>query len=486
MHTFRSRTKIVVTLGPASSNEEVLQSLIREGVDVFRLNFSHGDYAQHLENIEKIKRLRADQTRNIAIMGDLQGPKIRVGEIIDEPVHLKEGNRIELTSEAVPGTAERVQVRYPALARELKPGESILIDDGKIKLEVLETDGEQRLQCRIVYGGPLYSRKGVNLPDSNLSLPSLTEKDVQDAHFMMDNDIDWIALSFVRKKEDVLQLKALIAAKGKMAKVIAKIEKPEAVRKMDQIIEVADGVMVARGDLGVEMPFDQIPLIQKQIVQKCLLKAKPVIIATQMLESMIENFRPTRAEANDVANAVLDGADALMLSGETSVGRFPVEAARSMQKIISYTEANAYAFHKGQQPEPSDPDFLPKSIAFHAQKMAEQSNARAIISFTHTGFTVLQVSRYRPRARFFAFTDCEVIRRQLALVWGAEAFTFEMGLSSDNFFDATDTFLIKNSYAAPEDIVVHIGSIPVSEKMGTNMIKLSRIGKGIIASSGQD
>lgn len=469
----------MVTLGPACSGEDILSSLIREGVDVFRLNFSHGDYAQHLENIEKIKRLTAAQTRNIAIMGDLQGPKIRVGEIQHPPLLLEEGSLITLTTEAVPGSTEKVQVKYPALAREVKPGENILIDDGKIKLEVLETDGDKQLQCRIIYGGELYARKGVNLPDSHLSLPSLTEKDLNDVAFMLEQGVDWIALSFVRKKEDVLQLKALIAERGALTRVVAKIEKPEAVRNIDTILEVADGIMVARGDLGVEMPFDQIPLIQKQIVQKCLLKAKPVIIATQMLESMIENFRPTRAEANDVANAVLDGADAVMLSGETSVGRFPVEAARSMQMIITYTEANAYAFHKGRQPEPSDPDFLPKSIAYNAQKVAEQSKARAIISFTHTGFTVLQVSRYRPKARFFAFTESEVIRRQLALVWGVEAFTFEMGQSTDHFFDATDNYLITNGYIQEEDIVVHIGSLPVSQKKGTNMIKLSRIEKGI-------
>ncbi|MBE0641937.1 MAG: pyruvate kinase, partial [Bacteroidales bacterium] len=291
-------------------------------------------------------------------------------------------------------------------------------------------------------------------------------------------DMDWIALSFVRKAEDVVRLKELIASRGKKVKVIAKIEKPEAVRNIDSILEVADGIMVARGDLGVEMPFHQIPLIQKEIVQKCLRKARPVIIATQMLESMIGNFRPTRAEANDVANAVLDGADALMLSGETSVGKFPVEAATAMQRIISHTEANAYTFHKGAQPKPTDPDFLPKSIAYNAQKMAEQSDARALISFTHTGFTVLQVSRYRPRARLFTFTDSEVIRRQLALVWGVEAFTFEMAQSTDQFFDATDHFLITNGYIEPKDIVVHIGSLPVSQKKGTNMIKLSRIEKG--------
>ncbi|HRY97616.1 MAG TPA: pyruvate kinase [Bacteroidales bacterium] len=477
MHTFRSRTKIVVTIGPASSGEEVLQSLMREGVDVFRLNFSHGAHSQQLENIEKIKRLRSTQTRNIAILGDLQGPKIRVGEIQDEPVLLKEGERIELTTEDVPGTAQKVQVRYAALAREVKAGETILLDDGKLKLEVQETDGGKSIFCKIIYGGELYSRKGVNLPDSDLSLPSLTDKDVQDVVFMLDNDIDWIALSFVRKAEDVVRLKELILSRGKNVKVIAKIEKPEAVRNIDSILEVADGIMVARGDLGVEMPFHQIPLIQKEIVQKCLRKARPVIIATQMLESMIGNFRPTRAEANDVANAVLDGADALMLSGETSVGKFPVEAATAMQRIISHTEANAYGFHKGAQPKSSDPDFLPKSIAYNAQKMAEQSDARALISFTHTGFTVLQVSRYRPRARLFAFTASEVIRRQLALVWGVEAFTFEMAQSTDQFFDATDHFLITNGYIELEDIVVHIGSLPVYQKKGTNMIKLSRIEK---------
>lgn len=475
MHRFRSRTKIVVTLGPACSDEKVLKELIREGVDVFRLNFSHGDYDQHQRNIETIMHLREQQSRNIAILGDLQGPKIRVGEILDEPIQLDEGEEVILTSEEVSGSREKVYVSYSGLARELKAGENVLMDDGKIKLEVVETDGNSNVRCRVLFGGPLYSRKGVNLPDSDLSLPSLTEKDLQDAFFMLEHEVDWIALSFVRKAEDVVHLKDFIKAKGKKTKVVAKIEKPEAMRDIDKIIEAADGVMVARGDLGVEMPFDQIPLIQKEIVQKCRNKAKPVIIATQMLESMVDNFRPTRAEATDVANAVLDGADALMLSGETSVGKFPIEAARSMQQIISYTEANAYPFHRGSQPKPLDPDFLPKSVTYNAQKMAEQSNAKAIISFTHTGFTVLQASRYRPKARFFAFTENELIRRQLALVWGVEAFTFEMGQTTDKFFDATDRYLIENKYLEPGDIVVHLGSIPVYEKIGTNMMKLSKI-----------
>jgi len=470
-----SRTKIIVTLGPVSSNRAVITQMIHEGVDVFRLNFSHGSREQHAETIGLIREISSELNANIAILVDLQGPKIRIGELENNRVNLEEGGKVVITTDSVTGTSSLISVGYPGFARDVENGETVLLDDGKIKLQVLDTDHNTEVLCKVVHGGTLLPRKGVNLPDTKLSLPSLTPKDIEDTEFLIGQMVDWVALSFVRKAGDIIALKDFIQNKGSNAKVVAKIEKPEALRDIDNIIHVSDAVMIARGDLGVELPFDHVPLIQKELVKKCIVSAKPVIIATQMLESMIANFNPTRAEVNDVANAVLDGADTLMLSAETSIGKYPVQAVKNMQKIVTYTEEKAYRFYLDHEPMKGSADFLPHSICFNAQKMAGQTNARALITFTHSGNTVFQVASHRPKAKIFAFTDDEVLLRQLTLVWGVEAFKLSLRKSTDEFFDETTVFLEGKGLLHKGDIVVHIGSIPIPEKSKTNMMKISRV-----------
>lgn len=476
MNSENSRTKIVVTLGPASANEEVIKQMIKEGVDVFRLNFSHGSHESHLQTIRIIRSATEEMHTQVGMLADLQGPKIRIGELQGDRIMLRTGQEIMITTREIEGTQQMISVGYEAFAKDVQAGNHVLLDDGKIQLKVLETDQSENVKCKVLHGGELLPRKGVNLPDTTLSLPSLTEKDLEDVEFALQHEVSWIALSFVRRAKDIAALKAIIRNHDNPAKVIAKIEKPGALREIDEIIEISDAVMVARGDLGVEMPFDQIPLIQKDLVKRCIENAKPVIIATQMMESMVGNFRPTRAEANDVANAVLDGADALMLSAETSIGKFPLEAVRNMQKIISWTEEKGYHFHLGHKPSKEMDDYLPNSICYNAQKMAEQTQASALVTFTHSGNTVLRVASHRPRARIYAFTDDEVLFRQFSLVWGVKAFKFSMRQSSDEFFEETTSFLYENDFIQKDDIVIHIGSIPIPEKSDTNMMKISYVG----------
>ena len=367
---------------------------------------------------------------------------------------------------------------YQEFPKDVNAGEVILIDDGKIKLEVIETNKNDTVKAKVIYGGPLSSHKGVNLPGTKVSLPCLTSEDISNAVFALTHDVDWIAMSFVRKASDVLELNELITKNNSDAGVIAKIEKPEALLEIDQIIDAADGIMVARGDLGVEMPFDEVPLFQKQIVGKCIMQSKPVIIATQMMESMITNFRPTRAEANDVANAVLDGADALMLSGETSVGNYPVETINSMQRIIDYTEKNTNRtnpFEALHIPLKTSSTYLADSICFNAAKLAEQVGAKAIISFTHSGYTAIKISSYRPQANIYAFTNNKKLVQQLSLVWGVKPFQ----LNSYNLLNtavAKSVEILKTEKLLVDgDCVVFVGSTPLSEHGSTNMLKVSFI-----------
>jgi pyruvate kinase len=364
---------------------------------------------------------------------------------------------------------------YPLLAQDVTIGEKILVDDGKICLEVTGTNGRDRVTTRVISGGILSSRKGVNLPQTKISLPSLTEKDMADARFALDQGIDWIALSFVRSVTDIIELKELIKhSKRPHARVIAKIEKPEALGEIDQIIDMSDGIMVARGDLGVEVPFDRVPLIQKDIVSKCTKRSKPVIIATQMMESMITNFRPTRAEANDVGNAVLDGADALMLSGETSVGKYPVEVVRSMQKIIDTTETG-YDYFRKNPPREFSRTFLADSTCYAACRMAEQTTAKAIITYTNTGYTALRIASHRPAAAIFAFTDNKRVIRKLSLIWGIRAYHSEVFPNIDDYIRHSIERLKDMKLIAEDDVVIHVGSTPTNERGRTNVIKLSYV-----------
>jgi len=471
----RSHTKIVATLGPASSSKNVLEGLFEEGIDVCRLNFSHGSHADHLELINLIKKINDENGTNVAMLADLQGPKLRVGEMENNGVRLEDGHVFQLVNEPCKGTADQAYLSYPLLAKDVNIGEQILMDDGKICLEVTGTNGKDTVTTRVINGGILSSKKGVNLPDTRISLPSLTEKDIADAKFALDHGIDWIALSFVRSVTDILEIKEVIKhSKRPHARVIAKIEKPEALREIDQIIDMSDGIMVARGDLGVEVPFDQVPLIQKDLVGKCLRRSKPVIIATQMMESMITNFRPTRAEANDVGNAVLDGADALMLSGETSVGKYPVEVVRSMQKIIDATE-QGYNYFRKNPPREFSRTFLADSICYAACSMAEQTNAKAIITYTYTGYTALRIASHRPSASIFAFTDNSRVIRKLSLVWGIRSYYAEAFSSIDDYIEGSIRQLKEMGLVTDDDVVIHVGSTPTNERGRTNIVKLSYI-----------
>ena len=471
----RSHTKVIATLGPASSSRQILERLFEEGIDVCRLNFSHGSHEDHLQTINLIKKINAENEATVAILADLQGPKLRIGEMENNGVMLEDGSPFSFVNKPCIGDNTKAYMSYTQLAADVKIGETILVDDGKIQLEVTGTNGKDEVNLKVVSGGVLSSKKGVNLPDTEVSLPSLTEKDIADAHFALDQGIDWIALSFVRSVTDLLELKDLIkASKRPSARVVAKIEKPEALKEIDPIIDMSDAVMVARGDLGVEVPFDQVPLIQKDLVTKCIAKSKPVIIATQMMESMIENFRPTRAEANDVGNAVLDGADALMLSGETSVGKYPAGVVRSMQQIIDATE-KGYDFYRSNPPREFSRTYLSDSICFSACKMAEQTDARAIIVFTHSGYTAYRIASHRPKANIFAFTDNKQIINKLSLVWGVRAYFSTTFKNIDEAIDQSIERLLGKNLIQEEDVVIHVGSTPVPERGRTNMIKLSYV-----------
>lgn len=471
----RSHTKVVATLGPASSPKKVLEGLFEEGIDVCRLNFSHGSHEDHLKMIKLIKEINEENNTYVAMLADLQGPKLRIGEMENNGVELEDGQEFRFVSEKCLGTKEKAYMSYSRLAGDVKKGEQILVDDGKICLEVTDTDGKGEVNTRVVSGGILSSRKGVNLPDTNISLPSLTEKDIKDAEFALEQGIDWIALSFVRGVNDILDLKQVIKhSKRPHARVIAKIEKPEALREIDQIIDMSDGIMVARGDLGVEVPFDRVPLIQKDIVDKCIRHSKPVIIATQMMESMITNFRPTRAEANDVGNAVLDGADALMLSGETSVGKYPVQVVRSMQKIIDATE-EGYDYFRHNPPKEFSRTFLADSICYSACNMAEQTRAKAIVIYTYSGYTALRIASHRPSALIIAFTDNRRVMRKLSLVWGIRAYYSDVYSNINEFIGESSRSLREMDLVNDDDVLIHVGSTPTPERGRTNFLKLSYV-----------
>ena len=471
------KTKIIATLGPACNNPDTMKKMVSEGINIFRLNFSHGTHEQKAEEIRIIKELRKEMGIPVGILADLQGPKLRIGKIKDGTVMLRVGELIEITNTECEGDEKRVYMSYKEFARDVKKGDAVLIDDGKIKLEVTETNGTDTVIARVVHGGPLSSNKGVNLPHTAISLPSLTEKDLEDARFILEQEVDWIALSFVRKPEDVLDLHDLIKKHGGRNQpwIISKIEKPEALKNLDQIIDLSKGVMIARGDLGVEVSFSQVPIIQKEIIQKCIEQAKPVIIATQMMESMIENFRPTRAEATDVANAVLDGGDCLMLSGETSVGKYPVGVVTNMHSIISWTEGHGFHYVKEHPPVEFSPTFLPESVCYNACKMAKQTHAEAIITFTYSGSTALYIASHRPEARIFAFTNNRELMNKLALIYNVYPFYMEAVEKIEDAVQRSVAILKEKGYLEENKVVVHVGSTPVNQRGKTNVLKLSYI-----------
>lgn len=469
------RTKIVATLGPASTDIGVIEQLINAGVNVCRINFSHGSYENVVTQINNVRALNHKLHTHVAILADLQGPKMRIGVVENNGVELIVGKEIVITTKECIGTAERVYITYPQFPKDVKTGENILIDDGKLLLKVLETNGVDEVKSVIVYGGTLSSKKGVNLPNTKVSLPCLTEKDLKDLDFALEHNVEWIGLSFVRSVTDIVDLKSIIKKKNKSARVIAKIEKPEALIGIDNIIDMSDGIMVARGDLGVELPMEQVPLVQKMLVKKCLAASTPIIIATQMMESMITNFAPTRAEVNDVANAVLDGADAVMLSGETSVGKYPVKVIEAMARIINNVEAEDSIYYKEHEPSIKNQTFVADSICYNSCVMAKQADVKAIVSMTNSGYTAFKLASQRPQAQIFIFTDNHSLLTTLNLLWGVQGFYYDKYESTDQTISETLAILKEKKLVAQDDLVINIVSMPMKERGRTNMLKLSQI-----------
>ncbi|SIT92449.1 pyruvate kinase [Pontibacter indicus] len=468
-----NKTKVLATVGPASNTFDRLLALVQEGVDAFRLNFSHGEHEEHLQVIEHIRELNRRFNTNVCIVQDLQGPKIRIGEVENGGVEIKEGQRVIMRCDGSVSNHEHLATNYTELARDVNPGDTILLDDGKLELKVISTDKNKEVEAEVKYGGVVKPRKGINLPDSIVSAPSLTEKDLRDLHFGLDHDVEWVALSFVRKVEDVREIKRIIRERGKDTRVIAKIEKPEALRNIDAIIAESDALMVARGDLGVETGMERVPMFQKMIVEKCNKAAKPVIIATQMMESMIVNPKPTRAETNDVANAVIDGADTLMLSAETAVGAYPVETIRSMNLTISEVERQADIFNKNYILNPHSDTFYNDSLVANACNLARDTNARAVIGMTKSGYTAFQLAKYRTRADIFIFTENERLLTTLNLVWGIRGFYYDKFESTDATIEDIKQMLLKAGYLTKGDVFINTASMPIYEQKRTNMIKLS-------------
>jgi pyruvate kinase len=470
-----NKTKIVATIGPATYDESILAEIIKEGVNVCRLNFSHGSHEEYLKVINDVQTLNDKTGHHTAVLADLQGPKLRLGEVNNGAVEIHTGGKIVLTSEEMVGTQDRVFVSYPKLAQDVADGARILIDDGKIVLKVIKSDGKKDVDAKIIQGGFLRPNKGANFPDTKVSMPCLSEKDYADLNFALDHGVEWVALSFVRSAEDVRQVRAIIDEADSPAKVIAKIEKPEALKEIDEIISVADAIMVARGDLGVEIPMQDVPIIQKELVIKCRKASKPVIIATQMIESMIDSITPTRAEVNDVANAVMDGADAVMLSAETSLGNHPIEVIKAISKIITKSETFDEIYFHYKMPDPASKRFISDAICFNATKMAQGVGATAIVTMSFSGYTGRKISSYRPRANTFVFTANRAILNMLSLIWGVRGFYYDKFESTDRTISDIMQQLKDDGLITKGELIINIASMPITDKAKTNMLKLSEV-----------
>ena len=468
-----NKTKVLATIGPASNTYDKLLALIREGVDALRLNFSHGEHEQHLQVINYVREINRQYNTNICLVQDLQGPKIRIGDAEGGGVEIKEGQIIKIKCDGSLSTSEQLATSYALLAKDVHVGDRILIDDGKLEAKVTYTDHDSLVEAEVIYGGVVKPRKGINLPDTKVSAPSMTEKDLRDLHFGLDHDVEWVALSFVRSVEDIHEIKRIIKERGKDTRVIAKIEKPEAIKNIDEIIHASDALMVARGDLGVETGMEQVPMMQKMIVEKCNRAAKPVIIATQMMESMIVNPRPTRAETNDIANAVIDGADCLMLSAETAAGAYPIETIRSMSLTIQNVELHADVFNKNYVLNPHSETFYSDSLVANACNLARDTNARAIIGMTKSGYTAFQIAKHRSKSDIFIFTENKRLLSTLNLVWGTRGFYYDKFESTDATIADIKQILIDGGYLNKGDVFINTASMPLVEQKRTNMIKLS-------------
>lgn len=475
-HSFH-RTKIVATVGPACDSYDQLLALVRAGVNVFRLNFSHGTHENKAKIIEHIRKINEFEPYNIAILGDLQGPKLRVGDIENGAVKVDPGDIFTFTNEKMVGNKNRMYVSYPNLHNDVRPGNLIMIDDGKLEVKVKRVLDNHDVEVEVTMGGIISSKKGVNLPDTKISLPALTEKDFIDLEFIIEQKLDWVALSFVRSVKDLAILRDKLNEKESKTKIIAKIEKPEALQNIRDIIVESDGIMIARGDLGVELPIEQVPLIQKQIIRKCLHRAKPVIVATQMMESMIDRIKPNRSEITDVANAVLEGADAVMLSAETATGMHPTLVVETMRKIIMEVERTDYRYNLSDEliPQPHSPSFLSDAICYNACRLAKDASVEALVGMTQSGYTGFMLSSYRPKAPLYIFTKEKSLVNQLSLSWGVRAFNYEEEDSLDNIFTDQINILKERGFLKTGDTVVNTGSTPVHLHLPTNILKITKV-----------
>lgn len=471
------RTKIVATVGPACDTYEALIELVNAGVNVFRLNFSHGTQEGKARIIEIIRRINRTLPFNIAILADLQGPKLRVGEIENNALQINPGEKLTFTNTKCIGTKEEIYVSYPNLHKDVVPGNLIMIDDGKLEVKVTKILPNNNVEVVVVMGGILSSKKGLNLPDTKISLPALTEKDLNDLDFIIDQNVDWIALSFVREVKDIIGLKEILKNRNSKSKVIAKIEKPEAVLNIRDIIIESDGIMIARGDLGVELPIEKVPLIQKEIIRKCMHRAKPVIVATQMMESMMDRIKPNRSEITDVANAVLEGADALMLSGETATGKYPILVIETMSKIILEIEKSAYDYDRDDilAPQPHSPSFLSDAICYSACNLAKDVKADALIGMTQSGYTGFMLSSYRPKSFLYIFSKERSLINQLSLSWGVRAIFYDEEESLDGIFSDQIGILKERGFLKNGDTVINTGSTPVLLHLPTNVLKITKV-----------
>jgi len=468
---FYNKTKIIATIGPSSSDINILKEMVIAGVDVVRLNFSHGEKEFHKQIIKNVRKISEELQAPICILQDLQGPKIRVGEILNDSIELKDNEELKIVSKNVVGDSRVISIDNDILY-DIKSNERILIDDGKIELRVISSSKNEVL-TKIIRGGILLPRKGINFPESNISLSSITEKDIEDLHFGLDNDVDWIALSFVRSEKDIKLLRKLIRERRKETRIIAKIEKPQAIKNIDKIIKSSDGLMVARGDLGVEMPMESVPIYQKKIVDKCNKAYKPVIIATQMLESMVEQKTPTRAESNDVANAVLDGADAVMLSAESATGNYPIIAVKSMEKIISSVERSTSEIYYNFEKNKLLKNRVNESLITAACRLSKQINAKAIVSMTKSGFTAFRVSGNRPKAKIFIVTNDKNLGNIMNIVWGIRCIFYNKTENIDLTLENIENILVENNHLKKDDKYIVTASMPEHWEGHTNMMKVN-------------
>lgn len=470
------KTKIVATLGPASSTREVIKEMMLSGVNVFRINFSHADYEDVLERIQIIRELNVELGFHVGILADLQGPKLRVGNMAPDTI-VEDGQEVRFTTEKIDeGTADAIYMNYSQFPKDVSAGERILLDDGKLIFEVVDTDKKTSVTARVIQGGVLKSKKGVNLPNTNISLPALTKKDIKDAIFAIEQNVDWIALSFVRHKQDVEDLRQLIKKHGEYdIPIISKIEKPEALVNIEEIVAVSNGLMVARGDLGVEVPAEEVPLVQKELVQHAKRARIPVIVATQMMESMIDGLTPTRAEVNDVANSVMDGADAVMLSGETSVGKYPVEVIQTMRKIVVSVENSPHIQVPVSAPQNKNDRFITKSVCYHAATMANEIEAKAICTLTNSGYTAYQISAWRPKASILVFTTNRRILTQLNLIWGVKGYLYEGDGSTDDTVKEVNQIAVEKGYVVEGDFLINLVAMPVADRGKVNTLRVSTV-----------